>query len=165
MAAVVCHQPIQSRYERDEVAEDDAKLGRESEALRTEIPELDKFTPADVDAIQEEDEDTGLSPGAYRGNEKLPWKTSDARCECQGGSAGGGKMLKTAEISSLLKEPSWSLSNCANRFVRNFLALLDKRHECAATPSGAVTDSGTCKVRSSSQPNFRNACQTTPNRF
>ena len=64
MAAVVCHLPIQSKYDKEDVPVEDSKLGRESEALRTEIPELDKFTgPADAEAIQDEDEETGLSPG------------------------------------------------------------------------------------------------------
>ena len=46
IAAVVCHQPIQSKYDKDVVPDDDSRLGIESEALRMEMPEAERFTAA-----------------------------------------------------------------------------------------------------------------------
>ena len=64
MAAVVCHHPIQSKNDKDEVPVEESKLGKESDALRIDIPELDKETGApDCEGIQEDAEETGLRAG------------------------------------------------------------------------------------------------------
>jgi hypothetical protein len=62
IAAVVCHQPIQSKYDKDAVPADDSRLGIESEALRIEMPEAERFTAAAAaEATQDEADEIRLN--------------------------------------------------------------------------------------------------------
>jgi hypothetical protein len=96
---------------------DKATLGRESEALKIEIPLFDRDWAIGVEPGRIKDTlppKLGLSvPGEYfcLGSEKQPANKNGARAGCHGGRAGGCRIEKMFPISSAVKTSSWSWSN------------------------------------------------------